>query len=357
MAELRVRDLVVSYGSVRAVDGVSFTVAEGEFVSLLGPSGCGKTTTLRCIAGLESATAGEIRIGGDVVVADGRETPPEKRGVNMVFQSYAIWPHMTVLNNVAYGLRSQRMGRDEIRRRAADALQMVGLAGLEGRFGTELSGGPQQRVAVARAVVTAPRLLLFDEPLSNLDAGLRERMRLELVQLQRRLGRTSLYVTHDQSEAMVMSDRIILMNHGRIVQESTPRELYERPASRFAAAFIGSANLLEARVIEDHGDGRLTLAIGDTRLRAFGAAPVGTKVTVCIRPENIEIAGGADGENMFTARVERISYLGAALNCEILCGESMLRADWPSRIELSPEAELQVRIAPEHVVLVPGETP
>ncbi len=319
MAELRVHGLVVSYGSVVAVDGISFTVDEGEFVSLLGPSGCGKTTTLRCIAGLESASSGEIRIGGDIVAADGREMPPERRGVNMVFQSYAIWPHMTVLDNVAYGLRSQRMARGEIRRRATEALQMVGLTGLEHRFGTELSGGQQQRVAVARAVVTAPRLLLFDEPLSNLDAGLRERMRIELVQLQRRLGRTSLYVTHDQSEAMIMSDRIILMNHGRIVQESTPRELYERPASRFAAAFIGSANLLDAQVTDNHGGNRLTLQVGGLRLHAFGDALAGAKLMVCIRPENIEIADDAEGENAFPARVERVSYLGAMLNCELAC--------------------------------------
>ena len=356
MAELQVRELVVSYGNVRAVHGISFTVAEGEFVSLLGPSGCGKTTTLRCVAGLESATSGEIRIGGDVVAADGRETPPEKRGVNMVFQSYAIWPHMTVLENVAYGLRSQRMGREEIRRRATEALHMVGLSGLEDRFGTELSGGQQQRVAVARAVVTAPRLLLFDEPLSNLDAGLRERMRFELVQLQRRLGRTSVYVTHDQAEAMIMSDRIILMNQGRIVQESTPRELYEHPASRFAAAFIGSANLLEGRVIDNHGNNRLTLELGGLRLRAFGTAPAGVRVTVCVRPETIEIAGDAGGEDTFTARVEHLSYLGATLNCELGCGDVALRADWPSRVDVDLGAVLRVRIAPEHVVLVPNET-
>src|SRR3954470_6941252 len=248
MAELSVQDLVVHYGDVAAVNGVSFHVAEGEFVSLLRPSGCGKTTTLRCIAGLESATRGEIRIGGTVVARDGREVPPEKRGVNMVFQSYAVWPHMTVFENVAYGLRIAGLGRAEIARRTQEALRIVGLAGLEARYGTELSGGQQQRVAVARAVVTEPQLLLFDEPLSNLDAGLRERMRFELVQLQRRLGRTSIYVTHDQAEAMVMSDRIILMNRGRIVQESSPRELYDRPASRFAAEFVGSANLLEAEI-------------------------------------------------------------------------------------------------------------
>ena len=245
---LRSRDLVVQYGDVAAVDGVSFDVARRRVRLAARPERLRQDHDA-CAASPASnpPSAGEIRIGGDVVARDGREVPPEKRGVNMVFQSYAVWPHMTVFDNVAYGLRAQRRAAPEIDARTTEALRLVGLAGYEQRYGTELSGGQQQRVAVARAVVTAPRLLLFDEPLSNLDAGLRERMRFELVQLQRRLGRTSIYVTHDQAEAMVMSDRIILMNRGRIVQESSPRELYERPASRFAAEFVGSANLLEAR--------------------------------------------------------------------------------------------------------------
>ena len=200
----------------------TFDVEEGEFVSLLGPSGCGKTTTLRCIAGLESSSGGTIRIGGEIVAAEGRDVPPEKRGINMVFQSYAVWPHMSVFENVAYGLRTRREPSDTIKEKVGEALRIVGLTGYADRYGTELSGGQQQRVALARAIVTSPRLLLFDEPLSNLDAGLRDRMRFELVELQRRLGTTSLYVTHDQSEAMLMSDRIILMKDGEMVQAGEP---------------------------------------------------------------------------------------------------------------------------------------
>jgi iron(III) transport system ATP-binding protein len=342
MAELAVRDLVVRYGPVTAVDTISFRVAEGEFVSLLGPSGCGKTTTLRCVAGLETASSGEIRIGGDLVAAKGVEVPPERRDVNMVFQSYAVWPHMTVFDNVAYGLRVRGADRAEITRRTEEALRLVGLSGFESRFGTELSGGQQQRVAVARAVATEPRLLLFDEPLSNLDAGLRERMRNELVQLQRRLGRTSLYVTHDQAEAMAMSDRIILMNRGRIVQESTPRELYERPRSRFAAEFVGNANLLAA-------DGGLAL-----RPRS-GPASAGT--LLCIRPEHVIPVQDGAGENVFTARVLRVSYVGTSLHCELDAAGTLLRADLPARSRVAAGEVLQFHVDPDCVVPVPAQDP
>jgi iron(III) transport system ATP-binding protein len=200
LSQLSVENLIVTYGSVTAVKDINFSVEEGEFVSLLGPSGCGKTTTLRCIAGLEASSGGTIRIAGEIVAADGRDVPPEKRGINMVFQSYAVWPHTSVFENVAYGLRTRREPSATIMEKVGEALRIVGLTGYAERFGTELSGGQQQRVALARAIVTSPRLLLFDEPLSNLDAGLRDRMRFELVDLQRRLGTTSLYVTHDQSE-------------------------------------------------------------------------------------------------------------------------------------------------------------
>ncbi len=354
--QLSVRDLVVRYGDVVAVDRVSFDAAEGEFISLLGPSGCGKTTTLRCIAGLESPHSGEIRIGDEVVALDGREVPPEKRGVNMVFQSYAVWPHMTVFDNVAYGLRNRGNSGADIGRRVAEAMRLVGLEGLESRYGTELSGGQQQRVAVARAVVTEPRLLLFDEPLSNLDAGLRERMRFELLQLQRRLGRTSIYVTHDQSEAMVMSDRIILMNRGRIVQESSPRDLYERPASRFAAEFVGSANLLPGTLAEDGSSvclaGGLTLR---TSQRPQALSP-GNAVLVCVRPENVEIVPeGTTDENCVRLRVRRVSYLGAVLNCEVEIGELAMRVDLSPRTGVTEGAELTARIDPRSVVLVPDE--
>jgi iron(III) transport system ATP-binding protein len=354
VADLSVRDLVVRYGDVLAVDRVSFAVAEGEFVSLLGPSGCGKTTTLRCIAGLESASSGQIRIGADLVVADGREVPPERRGVNMVFQSYAVWPHMSVFDNVAYGLRTRGIARAELDTRVAEVLRLVGLEGYGERYGTELSGGQQQRVAVARAVVTEPRLLLFDEPLSNLDAGLRERMRFELLALQRRLGRTSVYVTHDQAEAMVMSDRIILMNGGRIVQESSPRDLYERPVSRFAAAFVGNANMIEAQVTADHGDGHYTVELpGGMTLRGHAAVPgwrPATRVLVCIRPENIEVA--PEG---FPATVTGVSYLGPIQTVELQAGPLFLRADLPSRHAITRGATLALRIDPSAVVLVPED--
>jgi ABC-type Fe3+/spermidine/putrescine transport system ATPase subunit len=362
MAQLSVRKLVVNYGNVTAVDGISFEAQAGEFVSLLGPSGCGKTTTLRCIAGLESASAGEIRIADRVVAMDGREVPPEKRGVNMVFQSYAVWPHMSVFDNVAYGLRTHRCPAPEVAVRVAEALQMVGLSGFESRFGTDLSGGQQQRVAVARAIVMAPQLLLFDEPLSNLDAGLRERMRFELVTLQRKLGRTSIYVTHDQAEAMVMSDRIILMNGGRIVQQGSPRDLYERPVSRFAAEFVGNANLLEGTVIAQHQAGYRTIRVGEgIELRGRPARTDGHeaqdgRVLVCVRPENVQVVSGdPGGDNVFPARVARVSYLGAALNCELALGTTVLRVDLPTRSGLSEGADIRIRIDPDNVTIVPDD--
>ena len=362
MAQLSVRNLVVSYGRVVAVDGISFEAQPGEFVSLLGPSGCGKTTTLRCIAGLEAASGGEIRIADRVVALDGREVPPEKRGVNMVFQSYAVWPHMSVFDNVAYGLRTHRRPAHEITTRVTEALRMVGLAGFESRFGTELSGGQQQRVAVARAIVMAPQLLLFDEPLSNLDAGLRERMRFELVALQRKLGRTSIYVTHDQAEAMAMSDRVILMNHGRIVQEGSPRDLYERPTCRFTAEFVGNANLLEGTLAAEHTGGYCTFRVSQgLELRGRPAwvdrrLSPDRRVLLCIRPENVQVVpAGTQDDNVFAARVIRVSYLGASLNCELALDAAMLRVDLPPRIGLNEGAEIWIRIDPDNVVVVPND--
>ena len=359
MSTLEVRDLVVRYGGVTAVNGVSFQVAEGSFVSLLGPSGCGKTTTLRCIAGLESLSGGEIRIAGEVVARPGLEVPPERRGVNMVFQSYAVWPHMSVFDNVAYGLRTRNTPRAEIRARTEAALRLVGLEAFAARYGTELSGGQQQRVAVARAVVTEPRLLLFDEPLSNLDAGLRERMRFELLALQRRLGRTSVYVTHDQAEAMVMSDRIILMNQGRIVQEAAPRDLYERPATSFAASFVGNANLFPARIEAAHPDGSYTVQAGPLVLRGSpsvaGFRPRG-EVLVCIRPENITPAP-CPCENGFTATVTAIGYLGAMQCCDLSAGDLRLRCDIPARAPVSVGQSRHWHADPGSVVLIEGEEP
>jgi ABC-type Fe3+/spermidine/putrescine transport system ATPase subunit len=358
MARLSVEDLVVAYGSVKAVRNVSFTVEDGEFVSLLGPSGCGKTTTLRCIAGLEGSTAGTIRIGDEIVAADGREVPPEKRGINMVFQSYAVWPHMTVFENVAYGLRTRREPAATVDAKVRESLRVVGLEGYAARYGTELSGGQQQRVALARAIVTSPRLLLFDEPLSNLDAGLRDRMRFELVELQRRLGQTSLYVTHDQSEAMLMSDRIILMKDGEMIQSGSPRDLYDRPATRFAAEFIGNANILDGTIARSEGPGGaiVTLAGGLTIEGRFSwneqERPSGP-VLVCIRAESVQrVSNGESGANCFDAEVTSTNFLGPAVTAAIRIGDVGLRAEFAARRPPRVGETIRVCIEPDAVILI-----
>jgi iron(III) transport system ATP-binding protein len=335
MSNLTVTDLVVRYGGVTAVDGVSFTVAEGEFVSLLGPSGCGKTTSLRCIAGLESLSSGEIRIGGDVVARAGFEVPPERRGVNMVFQSYAVWPHMSVFENVAYGLRTRGMPRAEIKMRVDEVLRLVGLEAFGSRYGTELSGGQQQRVAVARAVVTEPRLLLFDEPLSNLDAGLRERMRFELLALQRRLGRTSVYVTHDQAEAMAVSDRIAVMRSGEIAQFDRPETLYNAPATPFVASFIGGFSLLQGQ-----GEDRV-FRVGEQTMHL--PAPAGPGVLV-IRPEDARPASEHPLTSL-TGRVIGAAYQGRCWRLSVAIGGCTLRLDWPGPVQTG--ADLTFSLPPD----------
>src|SRR2546423_1643306 len=246
---IEVEDLEIHYGEVPAVRGVSFSVQPGEQLTLLGPSGCGKTTTLRAIAGLEQPSAGEIRIGGAPVYSSARRVniPAEKRGLSMVFQSYAIWPHMSVFDNVAYGLRVRKRPEAEVTARVREALDLVQLGELGARSASKLSGGQQQRVALARAFVFSPAVLLFDEPLSNLDAKLRAEMRVELKELQRRLAITSVYVTHDLEEALAISDRIVVMRDGVIEQVGTPAEIYDRPRNTFVADFIGSANLIRGR--------------------------------------------------------------------------------------------------------------
>jgi iron(III) transport system ATP-binding protein len=357
MARLSVEDLVVGYGRIMAVRNVSFQVEDGEFVSLLGPSGCGKTTTLRCIAGLEGSIAGTIRIGDETVAAEGLDIPPEKRGINMVFQSYAVWPHMIVFDNVAYGLRTRRESSSSIAAKVRDALKLVGLEGFSDRYGTDLSGGQQQRVALARAIVTSPRLLLFDEPLSNLDAGLRDRMRFELVDLQRRLGQTSLYVTHDQSEAMLMSDRIILMRDGEIIQSGTPRELYDRPATRFAAEFLGNSNILEGKIVRARLDGSALVSLpGNQLIEGRFARPEYAQsaeaVLVSVRAEGISITGDETGTNCFAVEVEAASFLGASITCLLKAGSLTLRAEFPARGAPNPGEAIHVRIDPEAVTFI-----
>ncbi|MEP7181666.1 MAG: ABC transporter ATP-binding protein [Betaproteobacteria bacterium] len=293
------------YGDVTAVDDVSFDVAQGELVTLLGPSGCGKTTILRMVAGLEAVTGGRVLIGGtDVTLRAANE-----RDVSMVFQSYALFPHMTVLENVCYGPLSMRMDKAKARELADQKLAMLGLAGFEARLPSELSGGQQQRVAVARSLVLEPAVLLFDEPLSNLDAKLRRRVRQEIRELQQSLALTVIYVTHDQEEALAVSDRIIVMESGRIAQQGTPHELYEAPASRFLADFIGDANLIDGELAAGAEGATFTAGGVGATVQADGIAP--GPVTLAVRPHRLHIVGA--GEGIVPGVCKRAAYLGSRI--------------------------------------------
>jgi spermidine/putrescine ABC transporter ATP-binding subunit len=329
--ELEVRELTKRYSPQVSVGPISFEVYEGEFFSLLGPSGCGKTTTLRCIAGFEALSGGSIRLHGERL----DDKPPHRRDVGLVFQNYALFPHLTVLENIAFGLRLRRLPKHEIADRVGRSLQLVDLTGLAARFPAQLSGGQQQRVAIARSLVLEPRILMFDEPLSNLDFKLRIQMREELRNLQRRLGKTSIYVTHDQTEALALSDRIAVLSHGRIEQIGTPGEIYERPASAFVAEFIGSSNMLRARVIERSDSGAMVTTEAGLQLYCLAEQSVeldnGLNVSVLLRPERIhvETPGGAaaPGQNRISARIADITYLGEDLHLSLdLVGGERLRA-------------------------------
>ncbi|MFW6028035.1 MAG: ABC transporter ATP-binding protein [bacterium] len=288
MSGLKLERLYKTFGAFTAVNDVSLEVAQGEFVSLVGPSGCGKTTILRCISGLLEPDAGRILLGG----ADITYTPVHRRELGLVFQSYALFPHMTIFENVAFGLRRRGVSEGDIRTRVGATLDLVRLGGLEGRFPRQLSGGQQQRVALARAAVTEPKLLLLDEPLSNLDALLREEMRVELKRLQEQIGVTTIFVTHDQAEALTLSDRIVVLDNGSIEQIGTPEDIYHRPATPFVASFIGRSNFLLGEVTErKDGSLRIRLANGlDVTARAEEALEPGTAVQVSLRHESIRLA-------------------------------------------------------------------
>jgi len=351
---LSVEDLRIRYGDVEAVKGISFSVEPGGFLTLLGPSGCGKSTTLRCIAGLEPAAGGTIRLDDQVVAGPGRAVPPEKRGINMVFQSYAVWPHMTVAKNVAYGLKG--LPKREAAARTEEVLELVGLAEYAKRYGTELSGGQQQRVALARAIVTRPKVLLFDEPLSNLDAALREQMRVELLELQRTVGITSVYVTHDQTEAMSMSDHVVLLRDGLIEQADGPRELYRRPRTEFAANFVGRANILPGRLDADRR--RIE---ADAGVRVVGAETAGDDVTgetasAVFRSENVVVGEAAEGcENRWAGTVERVAFLGRHLDVALTVGDATIRAELRVDSGVEPGQEVTVGVPAADVTLVPAE--
>ena len=307
-----------SRGVVTAVRDIDLEVRPGELMTLLGPSGCGKTTTLRMIAGFQEPSGGKIFIGAQDVT----RAPANQRDIGFVFQNYALFPHLTIFGNVAYGLEVRRRSTDEVRRAVDEVLDLVGLGGFGGRLPNELSGGQQQRVALARAIVIRPRVLLFDEPLSNLDAKLRVSMRAELRSLQQALHITSIYVTHDQEEAMAISDRIAVMENGRIAQLDTAEVLYRRPASAFVAGFLGRANLLRVTVTHVE-NGRATLAIGNQTLVACLDAPVsvGSAATVIVRPESISIAPPNGG---LTGVVQTRTYLGEKVEYEVaLAGQTL----------------------------------
>ena len=338
------------YGDVTAVDEVSFRVAAGELVTLLGPSGCGKTTTLRMVAGLEPVTTGRVSIGGEDVTL----RAANERNVSMVFQSYALFPHMTVLENVCYGPVSMGADKAKARELAQQKLGMLGLTGLDKRLPSELSGGQQQRVAVARSLVLEPAVLLFDEPLSNLDARLRRQMREEIRELQQRLGLTVVYVTHDQAEALAVSDRIIVMNRAVIAQEGSPRELYESPRDSFVAGFMGDASRVRGRLE------RLDAATGEVALGPIRArvphrdAPEGP-VDVAIRPEAIAI--GSPSDDALPATVRKASYLGGVVEYTLDTPVGVLFAI-SSDVESphAPGASVGVTLARHGVVVVPALT-
>jgi iron(III) transport system ATP-binding protein len=310
MSRLVLQGLTKAYGRNRVVDRIDLTLMEGEFVSLLGPSGCGKTTTLRMIAGFIEPTEGSILLDGEAISSTSSVLPPERRQMSMIFQSYAVWPNMTVAENVAFGLKLRKLPAEETRRRVGEILEVVQMAHLAGRYPSELSGGQQQRVALARAIVVKPQVLLLDEPLSNLDANLREEMRFEIRRLHDEFRITTVYVTHDQAEAMATSDRIAVMNAGRIEQVDAPHLLYTRPRTRFVAGFIGRTNLLQAELRDGEiGFGGISMAAGQVQGTGRGA---GRDILVSVRPQSIGLhRSRPDGERIvLQGTVAQRTFLG-----------------------------------------------
>ncbi len=364
---IEVKGLVKSFADnanerVQAVNRVTFTVEEGRFYTLLGPSGCGKTTTLRCIAGLERPDEGEINVSGTKVFSssNGAFVPAYKRAIGMVFQSYAIWPHLSVLENVAFPLRvgKQRISNDEVRKRVREALEQVEMGNLEERMATQLSGGQQQRLALARALVRRPQVLLLDEPLSNLDAKLRERMRVELRELQRRLRITTLYVTHDQIEALSMSNTIAVMSSGVIVQEGTPREIYLQPKTQFVAQFIGSTNQVSGQLGAIGADGRgvAKTSVGDIRCAVMSELKAGADVVVVVRPESIVLhqEKPAHCANVLEGKIAAAMFLGEYVECTVELGSFVIQTHQPHTFEGRRGEAVWVELPPGECLALPG---
>ena len=356
MAEIRLVSLEKRYGATAALRGITLTARDGALLALLGPSGCGKTTTLQLLAGFLFPDAGEVWAGDRLISSPQGVVPPERRQMSLVFQSYALWPHMTILQNVAFGLEMRRLSREEIARQVKRILAVVNLSGYEQRYPHELSGGQQQRVALARALVVQPDTLLLDEPLSNLDANLREQMRFEIRRIHKETGITTIYVTHDQAEAMVIADHIAVMNNGLIEQVGTPEEIYESPQSRFVASFIGQANCLPARVVAPG-----VVRCGELEVHATdqGQFHPGDEVVLCVRPHalRVSLAAGPDSARSNTAlgHLVQHAYLGDLQDLRIMLpGNLQIRALTTSRQRYRPDDQLLVELPAEACRLVRG---
>ncbi|MEJ2730432.1 MAG: ABC transporter ATP-binding protein [Deltaproteobacteria bacterium] len=360
MAFIEIQNLFKRFKDVVAINRIQLEVNKGEMLTLLGPSGCGKTTTLRCIAGLEKPEEGDIIIDGQPMLSQGF-VPSAKRGIGMVFQNYAVWPHMKVFSNIVYGLKLQKIPKAKIREQAKQVLELVGLGGLEDRYPAQLSGGQQQRVALARALVTNPKVLLLDEPLSNLDAKLREELRFEIKNLVRRMDITAVYVTHDQAEAMVISDRIAVMDAGNVVQTGTPQEIYKKPVNRFVADFIGTMNFMPGEVVEILTD-RNAVAVRtefSNRMLCITSdgreATPGANVYASIRPEDVEVFAERPQvtENVFKGKIVHKAYLGNFLFFFVSVNDTMIRVQAPHNLPEKEGQELYLFLDPKKCMILP----
>jgi iron(III) transport system ATP-binding protein len=347
MSHLELMHLTKRYGDVVSVDAIDLAAAKGEFICLLGPSGCGKTTTLRMIAGFLEPDAGEIRVEGRVISTPGNVVPPERRHMSMIFQSYAVWPHMTVRDNVGYGLKMKKIEAAKARERVDAMLKATKLFELAARYPSELSGGQQQRVALARALAPSPEILLLDEPLSNLDANLRAEMRFEIRRLHEQLRYTSIYVTHDQIEAMTMADRIVVMNAGRIEQVGTPEEIYERPQSKFVARFIGAGNVVDVKHVEGN---RVEIAGQPLEVGQGDFAGPGRDMSVCVKTHDIELVPETEarGRNVLSGVVRSQAYLGGSRDYIVDVGQELLVAA-PPAFNVAPGSKVGVRFRAERL--------
>ncbi len=359
MAIVSIEALTKRFAEAAAVDALNLEIADGEFVALLGPSGCGKTTTLRLLAGFLQPDGGEIRVNGEVISSAALIVPPERRNMSMIFQSYAVWPHMTVAQNIVYGLKFKKFAKEKIAAKLARVLGVVRLAELQDRYPAELSGGQQQRVALARALVVEPSILLMDEPLSNLDANLREEMRFEIRRLHEEFRITTVYVTHDQSEAMATADRIAVLNRGRLVQVGPPAEIFDQPKTRFVAEFVGKANILSGRV---EGHGALMLSDGiKIHVANTGDLLPAQAVSVCLRPHHIRLVAeqnaarelGDKGYNLFPGVVRRFIYFGDAVDYTVaLASHGELRVVTPPSQRFQPGQSICAAAHPENCIVM-----